>query len=138
MKNRFLFCFLILGIFFVAGCSSKNDPAIDALATCLADAGVKEYGAFWCPNCAKQQKMFGASYAILKDRGVYIECDPRCDVAEDKLPVACRGIKGQTNLCLEKGVNKYPDWEFSDGSRLAGVQELVTLAEKAGCPYRET
>ena len=125
------------GIIFLMGCSSQSDPAIDALATCLADQGVKEYGAFWCPNCAKQQKMFGNSYDILKERGVYVECDPRCDVSEEELPIACRGMVGQTDLCLEKGVNKYPDWEFADGSRLLGVQELSELAEKSGCSYRE-
>ncbi len=136
METKFI-CFLILGLFFISGCGSQNNPAIDSLATCLADNGIKEYGAFWCPNCAKQQKMFGDSYDILKTRGVYIECDPRCDVDEDELPVACRGVIGQTELCLEKEVNKYPDWEFPDGSRIVGVQELTTLAEKAGCSYSE-
>lgn len=122
---------------FIAGCGGSSYPreATDKLASCLAEKGVKEYGAFWCPNCAKQAEMFGKSYQILKDQGVYIECDPRCDVAEDKLPAACRGMVGQTRLCLEKNVNKYPDWEFPGGERLQGVTELSTLATRTGCEF---
>ncbi len=133
--KELIFILLIIGILFIYGCGAKSDPKIDALANCLADKGVKEYGAFWCPNCAKQEDMFGKAYSILKERQVYVECDPRCSVSEDKLPVACRGVIGQTDLCLEKEVNKYPDWEFPDGSRLVGVQQLDVIAEKAGCEY---
>ena len=124
---KVLFIFLIGTLVFVAGCgggSKYTKQSLDGLANCLADKGVKEYGAFWCPNCAKQEKMFGDSYAIIKSRGVYVECDPRCDVPADKLPMACRGVVGQTKLCLDKKVEKYPDWEFPDNSRLIGVQEL--------------
>ncbi len=128
---------LLMSLIFIYGCGSQNDPAIDSLATCLADNGVKEYGAFWCPNCAKQAKMFGSAESILKERGVYVECDPRCDVPEDDLPVACKGIVGQTELCLEKGVDKYPTWEFADGQIVLGVQDLSILAAKSGCPFNE-
>src|SRR3989344_3840171 len=133
-KKIFLGLF-VFALIFIIGCGQVNDPAIDVLANCLADKGVKEYGAFWCPNCAKQEKMFGTSMSILKTKGVYIECDPRCDTSIEDLPIACRGIVGQPELCLEKGVDKYPDWEFPDGSGLVGVQELSVLAEKAGCEY---
>ncbi|MBI2452257.1 hypothetical protein HYV50_04255 [Candidatus Pacearchaeota archaeon] len=112
-----------------------DDEKLNALASCLADKGVKEYGAFWCPNCAKQEKMFGVGYGIIKSRSVYVECDPRCDVPASELPRACRGVVGQTELCLQKGVEKYPHWEFQDGSTLIGVQELNVLAEKAGCQF---
>src|SRR3989338_741949 len=139
MKTRakVIFVLTMIAALFVAGCGGSSYPreATDKLASCLAEKGVKEYGAFWCPNCAKQADMFGKSYTILKEQGVYIECDPRCDVAEDKLPAACRGMVGQTRLCLEKNVNKYPDWEFPGGERLQGVTELATIAAKAGCEF---
>ena len=131
-----LFYILFFGILLVVtGCSSSkySDESLNNLANCLAEKNVKEYGAFWCPNCAKQEKMFGKSYSIIKDKGVYIECDPRCDVAENELPIACRGIIGQTELCLEKKVNRYPYWEFPNGEVLIGVQELNIIAERAGC-----
>ena len=76
---------LVLALIFITACSSSqySKESLDSLANCLADKNVKEYGAFWCPNCAKQEKMFGSGYNILKERGVYVECDPRCDVALD-------------------------------------------------------
>ena len=64
--------------------------------------------------------MFGSSYNILVERNVYVECD-------------ARGKNPQSELCLEKNVQKYPDWEFPDGSRVIGVQGLELLAKKAGC-----
>lgn len=135
-KNIKLSFTLIISILFITSCASKvSDPKVDALANCLADKGVKEYGAFWCPNCAKQEQMFGASYSIIKERGVYIECDPRCDKPENELPIACRGIVGQPELCLEKGVDRYPHWEFQDGKVLLGVREFSELAENSGCQY---
>ena len=121
--KKLIFILLITILFLVAGCYSTKytKESLDALANCLADKNVKEYGAFWCSNCAKQQKMFGSSYDIIKSRNVYVECD-------------ARGENPQSDLCLEKNVTKYPDWEFSDGSRVVGVQELEALADKAGCP----
>jgi len=125
---------LITFLVVISACNSTPKQNYDKLANCLAEKNVKEYGAFWCPNCAQQKKMFGNSYQILEDKQVYIECDPRCVKNKDgKLPMACNGIEGQPQLCLDKKVEKYPDWEFSDGSRLVGVQELSVLADKAGC-----
>ena len=113
---------LIIALFFIAGCSSVDytKNSLDKLANCLAEKNVKEYGAFWCPNCAKQQKMFGSSYDILIEKNVYVECD-------------ARGKNPQSQLCLDKNVQKYPDWEFPNGERIVGVQNLEILAEKAGC-----
>ncbi|MEK6933181.1 MAG: thioredoxin family protein [Nanoarchaeota archaeon] len=121
MKKLYLILLLIM-ILMIAGCSpiKHTKESLDSLSNCLADKNVKEYGAFWCPNCAKQQKMFGSSYDTIKERQVYVECDPR-------------GENPQPELCLEKNVLKYPDWEFSDGTRLVGVQDLETLATQAGC-----
>src|SRR3989338_7994022 len=113
---------LLIVILVISGCSGSDytKEQLDGLASCLKEKGVKEYGAFWCPNCAKQQKMFGSSYDIIKERQVYVECD-------------ARGDNPQPELCLEKNVLKYPDWEFSDGTRLTGVQDLDVLATQAGC-----
>ena len=59
-------------------------------------------------------------YDIIMERGVYIECD-------------ARGDNEQSALCIEKGIQGYPTWEFQDGMMLQGVMELHTIAEKAGC-----
>ena len=118
---KVLFILSLIALFVIAGCNQSDytREQLDGLATCLKEKGVKEYGAFWCPNCAKQQKMFGRSYDIIKD-GVYIECDPR-------------GDDSQAELCIEKKVEKYPTWEFSNEEFLVGVQEFNVLAEKSGC-----
>lgn len=114
----------LLALVFIAACSSSQYPQekVDGLANCLAEKGVKEYGAFWCPNCAEQKKMFGKSYEILMTRDVYIECDPR-------------GEKEQAELCLEKKVEKYPTWEFPSGEVIVGVMPFEELAQKAGCSW---
>ena len=115
---------IIIISLFIGACSSSKYPIekVDALANCLADNDVKEYGAFWCPNCAEQKKMFGKSYQILMDRNVYVECDPR-------------GENEQAELCLEKKIEKYPTWEFSNGDVVVGVTEFSDLAARAGCEW---
>lgn len=122
-------------VFLIAACSSiptYPEEQATRIASCLADKKVIEYGAFWCPNCAKQKKMFGNAYPIIEEH-VYIECDPRCDVPQEELPIACRGKQAKTSECLAKNIEKYPTWEFPSGDVLIGVINLELLAEKAGC-----
>ena len=113
------FAFLLI---FLLGCASSpySQQQRDDLATCFAEKEVKMYGAFWCPSCAKQKKIFGSSWEILVKKGVYVECD-------------ARGDNPQSDLCMEKKVDKYPDWEIK-GERMVGIFSLETLAEKSGCP----
>ncbi len=133
MKNKILI--LISLSLILSGCTSSENLELDNFANCLAEKGVKEYGAFWCPNCAKQEKIFGKSFSIIKEK-IYIECDPRCNVKNIKdLPVACRGKISQTQTCLEKEINKYPTWDFPNGNRLVGVQELNILAKEVSCEF---
>jgi hypothetical protein len=88
----------------------------DAFAQCIKDSGATFYGAFWCPHCQAQKKMFGASAKLLP----YVEC-------------STLDGKSQVPACTEKGVSSYPTWEFADGSRLTGEVPLTQLAEKTGC-----
>lgn len=89
------------------------------LAQCLTDKGVKFYGAYWCPHCAAQKKLFGRAMSKV----TYVECaipgDPRA----------------QTQACKDANIEGYPTWTFPDGSRLSGEISLQRLAEKSGCPY---
>ena len=131
--KRILVFIVLLAI--ISGCASSpyDMKTLDNFANCLAERGVVEYGAFWCPNCAKQEKMFGVSFSIIKEK-VYVECDPRCDVEDiNELPKACRGKIGQTENCLQKNVDKYPTWDFPNGKRLVGVQDFGVLARESGC-----
>lgn len=88
----------------------------DEFAQCTADSGAKFFGAFWCPNCDNQKKLFGKSEKLLN----YIECSTPNGQAQ--LPV-----------CSEAGIEAYPTWEFSDGTRLTGTLSFETLSEKTGC-----
>ena len=37
----------------------------DEFAQCLKDKGATFYGAFWCPHCQAQKKLFGTSVKFL-------------------------------------------------------------------------
>ena len=114
---KFLFSVLVLILFLVAGCASQYPKEqVDAFAKCLTEKDVKMYGTFWCPKCAEQKKMFSTSFQYIN----YVECDPR-------------GDDEQSELCIEKEVLKYPDWEFADGERKVGILPFETLSEKTGC-----
>ncbi|MAF80198.1 hypothetical protein CL629_03915 [bacterium] len=94
---------------------------LDAFAQCLKDEDVTYYGAYWCPNCQNQNQMFGNSKKHLE----YVEC----------------GVRGAQNQqaaeCNEADIEAYPTWEFSDGERVTGVQDVRFLAEKTGCELPE-
>jgi thiol-disulfide isomerase/thioredoxin len=89
----------------------------DEFAKCLTDKGAKFYGAFWCPHCQAQKKMFGRSAKHLP----YVEC-------------STPNGKGQLPLCKEKRIEGYPLWEFADGERKSGEVSLDDLSRKTSCP----
>ncbi len=97
----------------------KPDTALDSFARCLSAKGVKMYGAWWCPHCADQKEMFGASFQYVN----YIECSPP-------------GQKTQNDICKQAGLKGYPTWQFADGTRAEGTVHLETLSEKTGCRLR--
>ncbi len=107
--------FVIGGAFFLSAQSNKPGE-LDQFATCLKDKGVKFFGAFWCPHCKNQKKMFGNSAKLLP----YVEC-------------STPDGKGQTPVCQENKIESYPTWEFSNGSRETGEVALEKLAEKSSC-----
>lgn len=100
--------------------SSSVSPAgagkYDGFAQCLKDQGATFYGAFWCPHCQAQKKLFGSSVKLLP----YVEC-------------STLDASGQTQICIDKGIKSYPTWEFADGSRLDGEIPLADLAAKTSC-----
>ncbi len=88
----------------------------DTFAQCLKDKGAIFYGAFWCPHCQATKKLFGSSQKLLP----YVEC-------------STANGQGQTQICIDKGIQSYPTWVFADGSTLNGEQSLEALAEKTSC-----
>ncbi|HEY4512465.1 MAG TPA: hypothetical protein VJH63_02270 [Candidatus Paceibacterota bacterium] len=121
-KTTYIIIILVVAVGLTFGLSLLNKGTIDTgpgeydeLAQCLADKGVIFYGAFWCPHCAEQKKLFGASAKLLP----YVEC-------------STPDAMGQLQVCKDKKIESYPTWIFADGSRLSGTTTAV-LAEKSGC-----
>ncbi len=104
-------------VFFFGTVQNPTAPGkLDAFAQCIANSGATFYGAFWCPHCQNQKKMFGSSAKLLP----YVEC-------------STPDGNGQLQVCIDKGVKSYPTWEFPDGSTTTGEVALQDLAAKTNC-----
>ena len=111
----------VLGVFAYLRMSDRDegpDPRLP-LAQCLTEKGAKFYGAYWCPHCAAQKKLFGKAMSKV----TYIECAIPGDSS------------AQTQPCKDAGISGYPTWVFANGTRASGEVSLVSLAERTGCPY---
>lgn len=93
--------------------SSSTD--YDAFAKCLTENKAVLYGAFWCPHCQTQKKMFGSSIEFIK----YVEC-------------STPDGKSQTEICKQEGVTAYPTWKFN-GKVVEGGLDFAGLSENSGC-----
>jgi len=112
--------FLVIGGVVWLSRAPAKPGALDSFAQCLVESGAKYYGAFWCPNCKNQEAMFGRSKRLLPR----IEC-------------STPDGRGQLPICREVGIEGYPTWDFSDGTRLTGTLSLQKLGELSGCPLPE-
>lgn len=96
--------------------AGKNSEKYTGFAQCLADKGVKFYGAFWCSHCQEQKASFGAASRYLP----YVECS--------------NPDRSQNEICNAAGIrNLYPTWVFPDGTRHEGGITFKQLAEKSSC-----
>lgn len=86
----------------------------EALAKHLTKIGSVMYGAYWCPYCSQQKKLFGKNFLHIK----YVECDPR-------------GENSNPTLCQYKEIKKYPTWEIG-GKMFEGVYTLKELEKISG------
>lgn len=128
MENKQKIFFGVLGVVVLALIliavfvkeEEKGPGEYDKFAQCLTDSGATFYGAFWCPHCNDQKKLFGSSKNLLP----YVEC-------------STPDGNGQSQICLDKAVASYPTWEFIDGTRQSGVMSLEDLSLKTSCPILE-
>ena len=111
----FIIIIIIAILIYIPVNNSKKPGKYDDFAKCLTEKGAKEYGAFWCPNCARQKELFGKSFKYV----TYIECD-------------ARGSNPQPELCQEKKIKGYPTWEYN-GTFIEGTQSLEELSNITGC-----
>lgn len=114
-----IFAVILLTIF-VFNKTNDNPGQYDDFAKCLSDKGVKMYGAYWCPHCMSQKRMFGNSWKHIN----YIECS---------LP----NKSGQTLNCRQAGIRSYPTWEFQDGKRIEGTLSFDKLSQYSNCKVEE-
>jgi hypothetical protein len=120
--NRFPLIFFLISIVIISGCSNpppRESSELDDFALCLKESGFKMYGSFTCSVCKRQKALFGSSFELFGE----IECHPR-------------GENPQTELCLQKDIQKTPTWILEgagDEVRLEGFQKLEKLAEVSGC-----
>ena len=110
---------LVSLLIFVISSTTGKPGLYDTFAKCLTEKSVVMYGAYWCPHCANQKKLFGSSFKYI----AYVECD-------------AGGKNPQPELCLQKGVESYPMWEIN-GVLQSGEIPLPVLAEKSGCPLNQ-
>jgi hypothetical protein len=107
---------IVIGLIGFAVTRDRAPSQYDSYAQCLTDNGVKMYGAWWCPHCENQKNLFGSSFSNID----YIEC-------------SAPGSRAMNQVCKNAGIEGYPTWEFSDGSRVSGEQPLAYLGERGGC-----
>lgn len=120
-KIIFTIIFIILGIglaVFLSLYENKTEGKYDKLAQCINDSGAKFYGAFWCPHCGEQKRIFGKSAKLLP----YVECS--------------NPDRSQNQFCSDLGISGYPTWEFA-GKRISEVMSVEKLAEITQCSLNE-
>ncbi len=118
--------FLIFVIFLLilSSCTAKyGQEELDTFAKCTKESGLKMYSSFTCSVCARQKALFGSSFKYVEE----IECNPR-------------GENPQTELCLEKQIEKTPTWILEkDGievQRAEGFLDFEALSEISGCSLK--
>jgi hypothetical protein len=102
--------FLLGGAIFLSSLSSSNSKN-DSFAQCLSGKGIAMYGTYSCSHCQNTKKMFGSSFRYIN----YVECTTK------------------TQLCIDKNIEAYPTWIFSDSSREVGEITLEKLSSISGC-----
>lgn len=105
----------------ITGFFAKSSKNLDSFAECLTNNNVTMFGAYWCPHCREQKKLFGDSWRLVN----YVECS---------LP----GGASQTKECREAGITSYPTWQFGDeNNRVTGFLSLEELSKLTGCSLNE-
>jgi cyclophilin family peptidyl-prolyl cis-trans isomerase len=95
-------------------------PDLAAFAKALADAGVKFYGAGWCPNCTDQKELFEDGQKFLP----FIE--------------STNPDRTANSIAIANNITSYPTWVFPDSSRLVGLQTLQALSDAADIPIPQS
>jgi hypothetical protein len=118
-SRRFVWVAIVVVLFAAAyyGGWYRKNHRLDAFAQCVASKQARMYGLYWCPHCADQKEMFGASFRYIP----YQEC-------------AVKNSPHQlTDECKAAGVKLFPSWQFGNNPPKEGVLSLDELRDKTGC-----
>ena len=98
--------------------SGPEKPEMVALIEHLKEIDAVFYGAYWCPRCQDQKKLFGASVKKIP----YVECAPN---GRDGLRAA---------VCEAKRIQSYPTWIINDRpyTGLMSLKELAAISRYTG------
>ena len=98
--------------------AAAAQPDLVQFAKNLTAAGVKFYGAAWCPHCTAQKELFQDGQNDL----------PFIDVTNPN--------HSQKPEFASLNIQEYPTWVFPDGTRLTGTQSLdqISSASKVAIP----
>lgn len=95
--------------------SPREDPRLAPLALHLTDTGARYYGAYWCPACQQQARLFRSAAEQLP----YVECSP----GGRRAPLA--------RECANAGISGFPTW-IINGRRYQDVLTPEELARYSG------
>lgn len=97
----------------------SSTPQAIELAKHLKREGAIFYGAYWCPHCRNQRRLFGKQALQLVN---YVECD-------------ARGLGSNVKACQRADIDGYPTWVIGK-RRISGERPLAELATLSGFPGR--
>jgi uncharacterized membrane protein/glutaredoxin len=100
---------------------TESGEAEKQLAQHLNQSGAVMYGAYWCPHCCEQKRLFGKS--AMKEFN-YVECAPG---GKDAKPEVC---KQELDLAAKQFGDKvgFPTWKVN-GKYISGTKKLDELAK---------
>lgn len=122
-KKIFFVWISLLIVGSVGSLFALSDPSDDfrvvELAKCLSAKKIVMYGAYWCPHCKEQKRLFGSAFSNIN----YVEC---ADTSQPRV---------QLDVCKKANIKGYPTWVFGD-KRIERGASLEELAERSGCSFK--
>jgi hypothetical protein len=92
----------------------KDSAYIEKLAKFMSEKGMVMFGAYWCPHCIDQKKLFGDAVKYID----YVECD-------------AKGPNANPDECVANKIEGYPTWMYN-GQQYGGYKSFSELAKIVG------
>lgn len=106
--KKIILIVLILGLILISGCTSNNVVS-EKTTKCIANKSTL-YIKSGCPDCKKQEELFGENFKYLN----IIDC------------------KDEPAKCVEADIVRIPTWIINN-TKIVGFQSIKELKELTGC-----